>query len=168
MYLWLKERQNTELWLSSDQKTHIWVFKETDASVPARLALEEANRKVRKPRGGQNLMHFYTIHVIAEFNLSGSEIICRQIFTIRKSSTKCNLAKGYTGAWYDMDCSICLCSACNMNTQSVQHLIHKSEIIYKTESGWDLEEIASCALLVSHTVSADVQHEWIKGWTSYS
>ncbi len=47
--------------------------------MPARLALEEANRKVRKPMGGQNLMHFYTIHVIAEFNLSGSEIICRQI-----------------------------------------------------------------------------------------
>ncbi len=25
-------------------------------------------------------MHFYSIHVIAEFNLSGSEIICRQIY----------------------------------------------------------------------------------------
>ncbi len=24
-------------------------------------------------------MHFYSIHVIAEYNLSGSEIICRQI-----------------------------------------------------------------------------------------
>ncbi len=47
--------------------------------MPARVALEEANRKVRKPRGGQNLMHFYSIHVIAEYNLSGSEIICRQI-----------------------------------------------------------------------------------------
>ncbi len=34
---------------------------------------------MRKPRGGQNLLHFYSIHVIAEFNLSGSEIICRQI-----------------------------------------------------------------------------------------
>ncbi len=28
------------------------------------------------------LMHFYSIHVIAEFNLSGSEIICRQIYTV--------------------------------------------------------------------------------------
>ncbi len=37
-------------------------------------------RKVRKPRRGQSLMHFYSIHVIAEYNLSGSEIICRQIF----------------------------------------------------------------------------------------
>ncbi len=27
-------------------------------------------------------MHFYSIHVIAEFNLSGSEIICRQIDVI--------------------------------------------------------------------------------------
>ncbi len=26
-------------------------------------------------------MHFYSIHVIAEYNLSGSEIICRQIYT---------------------------------------------------------------------------------------
>ncbi len=25
-------------------------------------------------------MHIYSIHVIAEYNLSGSEIICRQIF----------------------------------------------------------------------------------------
>ncbi len=25
-------------------------------------------------------MHFYSIHVIAEYDLSGSEIICRQIF----------------------------------------------------------------------------------------
>ncbi len=24
-------------------------------------------------------MHFYSIHVIAEYNLSGTEIICRQI-----------------------------------------------------------------------------------------
>ncbi len=27
-------------------------------------------------------MHFYSIHVIAEYNLSGSEIICRQITTV--------------------------------------------------------------------------------------
>ncbi len=27
-------------------------------------------------RGGQNLMHFYSIHVIAEYIMSGSEIIC--------------------------------------------------------------------------------------------
>ncbi len=27
-------------------------------------------------------MHFYSIHVIAEYNLSGSEIICRQIVVI--------------------------------------------------------------------------------------
>ncbi len=26
-------------------------------------------------------MHFYSIHVIAEYNLSGSEIICRQIYS---------------------------------------------------------------------------------------
>ena len=51
--------------------------------MPARVALEEANRKVRKPRGGQNLMHFYSIHVIAKYNLSGSEIICRQIHAYR-------------------------------------------------------------------------------------
>ncbi len=38
------------------------------------------HRKVRKPRGGQNLGHFYSIHVIVEYNLSGSEIICRQIY----------------------------------------------------------------------------------------
>ncbi len=66
-----------------DQDSHIiWVFKETAASVPARVALEEANRKVRKPRGGQNQMHFYSIHVIAEYNLSDSEIICPQITVI--------------------------------------------------------------------------------------
>ncbi len=41
-------------------------------------------QKVRKPRGGQNLMHFYSIHVIAGYNLSGSEIICRQINTVFK------------------------------------------------------------------------------------
>ncbi len=63
-------------------KTYIWVFNETDASVPAKAALEEANRKVRKPSGGQNLMHFYSIHVIAEYNQAGSEIICRQIIQI--------------------------------------------------------------------------------------
>ena len=28
-------------------------------------------------------MHFYSIHVIAEFNLSGSEIICRQIVVLK-------------------------------------------------------------------------------------
>ncbi len=27
-------------------------------------------------------MHFYSIHVIAEYNLSGSEIICRQIVSL--------------------------------------------------------------------------------------
>ncbi len=27
-------------------------------------------------------MHFYSIHVIVEFNLSGSEIICRQIYML--------------------------------------------------------------------------------------
>ncbi len=27
-------------------------------------------------------MHFYSIHVIVEYNLSGSEIICRQILVL--------------------------------------------------------------------------------------
>ncbi len=30
-------------------------------------------------------MHFYSIHVIAEYNLSGSEIICRQIFHMNQA-----------------------------------------------------------------------------------
>ncbi len=44
-------------------------------------------QKVRKPRGGQNLMHFYSIYVVAEYILSGSEIICRQILPVRNDCT---------------------------------------------------------------------------------
>ncbi len=38
-------------------------------------------------------MHFYSIHVIAEYNLSGSEIICRQIIVI------CCLATLFLNGW---------------------------------------------------------------------
>ena len=36
-------------------------------------------------------MHFYSIHVIAEYNLSGSEIICRQIYLILKPNCQCKI-----------------------------------------------------------------------------
>ncbi len=42
----------------SEDRFHVFMTErkteEAAASVPARVALEEANRKVRKPRGGKN------------------------------------------------------------------------------------------------------------------
>ncbi len=42
-------------------------------------------------------MHFYSIHVIAEYNLLGSKIICRQIFEIIRAPPLGCVRKTFSG-----------------------------------------------------------------------
>ncbi len=44
-------------------------------------------------------MHFYSIHVIAEYNLSGSEIICRQIDMVLKLESERKTFETYLGRY---------------------------------------------------------------------